>query len=152
MYSSSPRCRRDVLPGFPIEPQPENEQAIPKIRSAGMPTPAKTAIHGKIRGVTIAPTLVPALKLPVASARSFFGNHSATHLRLAGNIRPRQNPRQSCYNKAGKRGGHCVSHRARLRRSSQPRNQCGVPGGQSAVQQGSSPTHNRLETQTPVCP
>jgi hypothetical protein len=36
-------------------------------------------------GVMLAPTLVPALKIPVASARSFFGNHSATALMLAGN-------------------------------------------------------------------
>ncbi len=35
-------------------------------------------------GVTIAPTFVPALKMPVAKARSFFGNHSETALRLAG--------------------------------------------------------------------
>ena len=32
----------------------------------------------------MAPTFVPALKIPVASARSFFGNHSATVLMLAG--------------------------------------------------------------------
>ena len=29
--------------------------------------------------------LEPELKMPVASDRSFFGNHSATHLMLAGN-------------------------------------------------------------------
>lgn len=32
----------------------------------------------------MAPTFVPALKIPVASARSFLGNHSATVLMLAG--------------------------------------------------------------------
>jgi hypothetical protein len=32
----------------------------------------------------MAPMLVPALKTPVARARSFFGNHSATDLMLAG--------------------------------------------------------------------
>src|SRR2546430_13230094 len=33
----------------------------------------------------ITPTFVPALKMPVASARSLAGNHSATALMLAGN-------------------------------------------------------------------
>src|SRR3982751_3610274 len=37
-------------------------------------------------GVTIAPMLVPELKIPVASARSFFGNHSATVLIAAGKL------------------------------------------------------------------
>ena len=32
----------------------------------------------------MAPTFAPALKIPVASARSFLGNHSATVLMLAG--------------------------------------------------------------------
>ena len=34
----------------------------------------------------MAPTFAPALNIPVASARSFFGNHSATVLILAGKI------------------------------------------------------------------
>src|SRR5438270_8834283 len=46
--------------------------------------PQREAIHGARSGVTMAPTLVPALKMPVAKARSFFGNHSATDLMLAG--------------------------------------------------------------------
>src|SRR5690242_7062390 len=35
-------------------------------------------------GVRIAPAFVPELKMPKANARSFFGNHSATALLLAG--------------------------------------------------------------------
>src|SRR5258708_5284529 len=46
--------------------------------------PQCSAIHGTTSGVTMAPALVPALKIPVARARSFLGNHSATHLMLAG--------------------------------------------------------------------
>src|SRR5260221_14091718 len=46
--------------------------------------PKSEAIHGARSGVTMAPTLVPALKMPVARARSFLGNHSATLLMLAG--------------------------------------------------------------------
>jgi hypothetical protein len=48
----------------------------------------------------MAATLVPALKIPVAKARSFLGNHSATDLMAAGKLpdspspsRARQNPR-----------------------------------------------------------
>src|SRR5262252_7725418 len=37
-------------------------------------------------GVTIAPTLVPELKIPVAIARSFFGNHSVIALIDAGKL------------------------------------------------------------------
>src|ERR1043165_6532358 len=37
-------------------------------------------------GVTIAPMLVPELNIPVASARSFLGNHSATVLIAAGKL------------------------------------------------------------------
>src|SRR5260370_18482347 len=46
--------------------------------------PQREAIHGAMSGVTMAPMLVPALKMPVAKARSFLGNHSATDLMLAG--------------------------------------------------------------------
>src|SRR5678815_786894 len=46
--------------------------------------PQVSTITGTSSGVTRAPTLVPALKIPVASARSFFGNHSATVLIEAG--------------------------------------------------------------------
>jgi len=42
------------------------------------------AIQGTVNGATIAPTFVPELNMPVASARSFFGNHSATVFMAAG--------------------------------------------------------------------
>src|SRR5215831_11566976 len=41
---------------------------------------------GTTSGVMIAPTFVPELKTPVASARSFLGNHSATALIEAGKL------------------------------------------------------------------
>src|SRR5271163_4940868 len=44
-------------------------------------------------GASIAPKLVPALKIPVERARSFFGNHSATALTLAGKMAASPNPR-----------------------------------------------------------
>src|SRR5262245_31189146 len=43
------------------------------------------AIHGTTSGLHSAPTFVPELKIPVASDRSFLGNHSATVLIDAGN-------------------------------------------------------------------
>src|ERR1700733_6190211 len=55
--------------------------------------PQRNAIGGTINGVTIAPMLVPELKMPTANARSFFGNHSATVFRLAGKTPASPNPR-----------------------------------------------------------
>src|SRR6266404_6326854 len=54
--------------------------------------PHLIVIHGTASGVMMAPTLVPALKIPVASARSLLGNHSATHLMLAGKTPASPNP------------------------------------------------------------
>src|SRR5881394_4119998 len=65
-YSASQRASHRK----PSEPVTTNAQRHPQVR----------AIHGTMIGVTIAPVFVPALKSPVASARSSFGNHSATVL------------------------------------------------------------------------
>src|SRR5215472_5544495 len=46
--------------------------------------PQRALIKLTATGASMAPTFVPELKIPVASARSFFGNHSATALMLAG--------------------------------------------------------------------
>src|SRR3954462_9571458 len=48
--------------------------------------PQVTAIHGTAMGAMIAPTLLPALNTPTASALSFFGNHSATVFNDAGKL------------------------------------------------------------------
>ncbi len=48
--------------------------------------PHVSAIHGTMIGVMIAPTFEPALKMPVANARSRDGNHSATVLIDAGKV------------------------------------------------------------------
>ena len=50
-------------------------------------------IHGTTSGVMSAPMLVPELKMPVARARSFFGNHSATALIDAGKLPASPSPR-----------------------------------------------------------
>src|SRR5437667_12021123 len=48
--------------------------------------PQFSAIHGTMSGVRIAPVLVPALKMPVARARSSLGNHSPTLLMAPGKL------------------------------------------------------------------
>ena len=66
--------------------------------------PYRTVIHGTTIGVTIAPTLVPELKMPVASARSFFGNHSATLLIAGGKVAALAKPeRETRRHEAGHR-------------------------------------------------
>ena len=62
----------------PIAPVSTNAQRQPRC----------IAIQGTVNGATIAPTFEPALKMPVAKARSFFGNHSATVLIAAGKFPP----------------------------------------------------------------
>src|SRR5688572_33093426 len=46
--------------------------------------PQVSAMIGTTAGAMMAPTFEPALKIPVAVARSFFGNHSAVVLIAAG--------------------------------------------------------------------
>src|SRR5690349_7359896 len=55
--------------------------------------PRRTAIQGTASGGTIAPTLEPELKMPVTSARSLRGNHSATVLIAAGKLADSPSPR-----------------------------------------------------------
>src|SRR3989441_8030448 len=55
--------------------------------------PNRTVMNGTTSGVMIAPTFVPALKMPVASARSRRGNHSATVLIAAGELPASPRPR-----------------------------------------------------------
>src|SRR6266576_5716902 len=54
--------------------------------------PHVSAIQGTSSGVMIAPVLVPALKTPVASARSSLGNHSATVLIAPGKLADSPSP------------------------------------------------------------
>src|SRR5258705_13981198 len=68
-----------------MEPVKMNAQRHPHVR----------AIQGTSSGVTMAPVLVPALKMPVASARSSLGNHSATVLIAAGKFAPPPGPRHA---------------------------------------------------------
>src|SRR5215469_2952794 len=56
--------------------------------------PKRIVSHGTISGAVIAPILLPELKRPVASARSFLGNHSAIDLIEAGKLPDSPTPRQ----------------------------------------------------------
>ena len=47
--------------------------------------PSAMVMIGTMKGARIAPTLEPALKMPMASARSRRGNHSAVAARVQGN-------------------------------------------------------------------
>jgi hypothetical protein len=60
----------------PSEPVTTNAQRQPQF----------SAIHGTMSGVRIAPVFVPALKMPVARARSSLGNHSPTLLMAPGKL------------------------------------------------------------------
>jgi hypothetical protein len=59
-------------------------------------------IQGTTAGVSSAPMLVPELKIPVANARSRFGNHSATTLMAAGKFpaSPRPSTKRAAMNPA----------------------------------------------------
>src|ERR1700686_4290412 len=95
MYSLSPLEQQECSSGFRYSHNQSTSQANPRapvIKNAQR-HPRCTAIHGTMSGVTIAPMFVPALKIPVARARSFFGNHSATQLMLAGNTPASQKPK-----------------------------------------------------------
>src|SRR5208337_4384869 len=57
--------------------------------------PQYITMMGTMIGAVIAPTLLPALKMPVARARSLAGNHSDTALMEAGKLPPSARPRQA---------------------------------------------------------
>ena len=67
--------------------------------------PHVSVIQGTMSGVTSAPMFVPELKMPVANARSFFGNHSAMALIAAGKLPPRRGRAGSARGEAGGRAG-----------------------------------------------
>src|SRR5215831_13249821 len=55
----------------------------------------KALANSTVSGAAITPTLVPELKIPVASARSFCGNHIATALIDAGKFTASATPRKN---------------------------------------------------------
>src|ERR1700761_6835678 len=62
------------------------------VRIKAICQPYAARINGTAIGATTAPILAPELKIPVASARSRLGNHSATDLMAAGKFPDSPNP------------------------------------------------------------
>src|SRR5713226_4327135 len=95
MYSSSALETRGCSSGFRYSKSQNTSQTNPSapVSRKAERQPQCSAIHGTTSGVMMAPAFVPALKIPVASARSFLGNHSATHLMLAGKTPASPNPK-----------------------------------------------------------
>src|SRR6266404_1627254 len=95
MYSSSAVDTRGCSCGLRYSRSQNMSQTNPSapVKRKVERQPQSEAIHGARSGVTMAPTLVPALKMPVARARSFLGNHSATLLMLAGKTPASPKPR-----------------------------------------------------------
>ena len=60
--------------------------------------PQTIIIAGTTIGATIAPIFVPELKIPVANALSFLGNHSATVFMAAGKFPDSETPRNPLQN------------------------------------------------------
>src|SRR6516164_7180935 len=94
MYSSSARETRGCSSAFRYRSSQNTSQMNPiePVLTKAQRQPQWIVIQGTTSGVIMAPTLVPALKIPVARARSFLGNQFATVLMLAGNTPASQNP------------------------------------------------------------
>src|SRR6266513_2685209 len=84
--ASSSLVTRGFDPGLRYTASQRSSQANPRepVAMKAHCQPHLSAIQGTRRGVSIAPVFVPALKMPVASARSLLGNHSATALMAPG--------------------------------------------------------------------
>jgi len=92
---------------------------------------------------------VPALKTPVAKPSSFFGNHSATLLILAGKTPASPNPRQIGDHKGGERMRDRMPIDARLQKTIAARSRCVCQAGLSNGPQKSSRARRPSETRTP---
>ena len=88
MYASSEAPSRGWFSGAPYSGHQSSSHANPSepVTMNAQFQPYWSVIHGTIATDTSTPTLVPELKIPVASARSRFGNHSATVLIAAGKL------------------------------------------------------------------
>src|SRR5262249_8385509 len=88
-----------VLPPFSVDQQPkkkpkENQPPHPPQHTPPPPaTPHLNLLQEPVGGATIAPNSLQELKIPAPGARSFFENHSATALMLAGKTAASPRPR-----------------------------------------------------------
>src|SRR5437588_2110821 len=95
MYANSVAESRECVSGRPYSgiQNANHTRPMAPVRIKAHCQPRCSAIHGTVNGATIAPTFEPALKMPVASALSFLGNHSATVLIAAGKFPASPKPR-----------------------------------------------------------
>src|SRR5258706_15629335 len=87
--------RRGCAPGLAYRgiQKASHTNPIAPVRIKAHCQPQLIAIQGTVSGATMAPTFEPALKMPVAKARSFLGNHSAVVLIAAGKFPDSPTPR-----------------------------------------------------------
>src|ERR1043166_6217762 len=97
MYAISRALTERCDPGGAYSGHQSSSQRKPSapVATNGAGHPNASVIHGTTSGVTTAPMFVPELKMPVASARSFLGNHSATVLIAAGKLPASPLPRNA---------------------------------------------------------
>src|SRR5580704_16531153 len=96
MWASSAAPTRGSFSGllYVVHQSISHSRLKPPVKRNADCQPRWTVSQGTARGTTIAPTLVPLLKMPVARARSFLGNHSATVLIAAGKLPDSPRPRK----------------------------------------------------------
>src|SRR4051812_46852204 len=86
MYASSDGETRGCSAGLRYIgiQNPSHKSPIPPVTTNADCQPQLSASQGTTAGAATAPTFAPALAKPIASARSFFGNHSAIVFTAAG--------------------------------------------------------------------
>src|SRR5688500_15508435 len=88
MYASSACVTRGCSSGerYDIHHNTSHTNPTAPVRMNAHSHPNEMVMMGTISGVSNAPMFVPALKIPVANARSLRGNHSATVLIAPGKL------------------------------------------------------------------
>src|SRR5687767_5663757 len=88
MYASSAWLTRGCSSGerYEIHHRTSHRNPMAPVRMNAHSHPYEMVMIGTISGVSRAPMFVPALKIPVANARSLRGNHSATVLMAPGKL------------------------------------------------------------------
>src|SRR6185437_5472812 len=94
IYANSDAETRGCSAGFRyVVSQMTSQHMLKKpVNTNAQRQPSLAAMSGTTSGATVAPRFEPELKMPVASALSFLGNHSATVLMPAGKLPDSPNP------------------------------------------------------------
>src|SRR2546427_12967546 len=94
IYASSRLDKRGCSSGlrYSVSHRTSHKNPVRPVTTKVHRQPYVSVSHGTVTAATSTPTFVPALKIPVASARSLRGNHSATVLMHAGKFPASPNP------------------------------------------------------------